>query len=103
MRLTVRQPAPHDATFAAEAFAGVIGKEVPFNAPGYTGRATVTDAAVIEQGRAADLTLEVNDRSPIAAIIRDMPLGARFDGHGFEVTGWDPAEHSRDTRQTEAT
>jgi hypothetical protein len=65
MKMSYEQPAPDGATFAADAFDGQIGKEVPVNVPGggrKTGR--VLAAQVAEDGRSVELTLEVDVQLP---------------------------------------
>ncbi|GGP55988.1 hypothetical protein [Streptomyces abikoensis] len=61
MKMKYEQPAPSGATFAADAFDGEIGKEVPVNIPGEpptTGR--ILAAHVADDGRSVELTLDVD-------------------------------------------
>lgn len=63
--MSYKQPAPVGATFAADAFDGQVGKEVPVNIPGEgpkTGR--VLAAQVAEDGRSVELTLEIDVQMP---------------------------------------
>ncbi|WP_330339404.1 hypothetical protein [Streptomyces sp. NBC_00557] len=65
MEMKCNQPTPAGATFAANAFDGQIGKEVPVNIPGKdqtTGR--ILAARVADDGQSVELTLDVDVQLP---------------------------------------
>lgn len=63
--MSFRQPAPAGATFAADAFDGQIGKEVPVNIPGETPKTgRVVAAQVADDGESVELTIDVDVQLP---------------------------------------
>ncbi|GAA4688035.1 hypothetical protein GCM10023324_48430 [Streptomyces youssoufiensis] len=82
--MTFEQPAPADATFAADAFERQIGKDVPVKREGQeptTGR--LVAAKVVDDGRAVELTIDIDMQMPAHAPsigFADTPT----QGHGDE-------------------
>lgn len=61
-RISHTEPAPPGSRFAADAFAGQIGKRLPFDGR-RVGACTVLAATIAPGGRSVELTLEVPDNS----------------------------------------
>jgi hypothetical protein len=64
MRIKFKQTAPRGAVFHPEVFASQIGKVLPFSKPGMDQtECTVVGAVVAEDGRSAELELDIPDGS----------------------------------------
>jgi hypothetical protein len=65
MRLRIRQPAGKHERYAPGCFDGMIGMTGTVDLAGFPlGEATLLEAEVVEDGRAAWLTFDIPDRLP---------------------------------------
>ncbi|MFC9429261.1 hypothetical protein [Streptomyces sp. NPDC056987] len=79
MKMSYEQPAPDGATFAADAFEGQIGKEVPVNIPGEEAKkGRIVAAQVAGDGRSVELTVDVDWQMPAPQAAPSASYGAAF-------------------------
>ncbi len=83
MLIELRQPAREGSLFAGDAFASQVGKQVPVTVDGVAGgEGTVRSVRVVEDGTAALLTVEVDDRC--VPFVREARSGS-LDASPFVV------------------
>ena len=78
MRIQVRHEMAADERLTPSALEGIVGKTTTVNWPGGPSKARIVQATVLEDGRAAEIILEVSD--DVAKFLAETMAELEIDG-----------------------